>query len=147
MDAYKKYEADCKKIKKANESLLTGFEALMKGSGLSDNTINKHLSNIDLYINTYLLYYDPITEAKDGAQSVSMFMGYWFIHKAMWASQASMRNNASSLKRFYAFLVEKGLTDKEQLYKLEETIKKEMPKWLAALKQYDDLGKEGMENI
>lgn len=143
---YKKYEAECNKIKKANKSLLADFGTRLKSSGLSDKTINNHLSNIDFYINEYLLYKD-IIEARDGVDSVSMFMGYWFIHKAMWASQASMKNYSTSLKRFYAFLVEKGLIDKEVLNRLEKTIKEEMSEWLTALKRYDDLGKQGMENI
>ena len=143
---YKQYEAKCKKIQKANKSLLADFETWLKSSGLSDKTINNHLSNIDFYINEYLLYKD-IIEARDGVDSVSMFMGYWFIHKAMWASQASMKNYATSLKRFYAFLVEKGLIHKEVLNRLKKTIKEEMSEWLTSLKRYDDLGKQGMENI
>ncbi len=82
MDGYEKYEADCKKIRKANESLLADFEAWLKSSGLSDKTIGNHLSNIDFYINEYLLYEDAI-EAKDGVHSVSIFLGYWLIKKAM----------------------------------------------------------------
>jgi hypothetical protein len=100
MDEHEKYEADCKKIRKANESLLADFEAWLKSSGLSDKTIGNHLSNIDFYINEYLLYEDAI-EAKDGVHSISMFLGYWFIKKAMWASQTSIKNNATSLKKFY----------------------------------------------
>ena len=146
MDEYKKYEADCKNIKKANEGLLTDFEAWLKSSGLSDKTINNHLSNIEFYINEYLLYED-IIEAKNGVHYVSMFLGYWFINKATWASQASIKSNAASLKKFYTFLVKKGLIDKDDLNELEETIKKEMPEWLAALKRYDDLAIEGMDDI
>ena len=56
----------------------------------------------------------------------------------MWASQTSIKSNAASLKKFYVFLFEKGLIKKEDLNELEETIKDEMPEWLAELKQYDD---------
>jgi intergrase/recombinase len=146
MDEYEKYEADCKKIRKANESLLADFEAWLKSSGLSDKTIGNHLSNIDFYINEYLLYEDAI-EAKDGVHSISMFLGYWFIKKAMWASQASIKSNATSLKKFYTFLFGRGLIDKEDLNELEETIKEEMPEWLATLKRYDDPSIEEMEDV
>jgi len=67
-----------------------------------------------------------------------MFLGYWFIRKVMWASQTSIKSNAASLKKFYFFLLEKGLIKKEDLNELEETIKDEMPEWLAKIKQYDD---------
>jgi predicted RNA-binding protein with EMAP domain len=113
---------------------------------LSEKTIRNHLSNIDFYINEYLLYEDA-TEAKDGVHSVSMFLGYWFIKKAMWASQASIKSNAASLKKFYTFLAGKALIDKEDLSDLKDTIKEEMPEWLATLKRYDDPSIEEMEDV
>jgi intergrase/recombinase len=137
MDEYDKYEDDCKRIRIANKKLLIEFETWLKSAGLSKKTISNHLSNIDFYINDYLLYEDAI-EAKDGIQGVSMFLGYWFIRKVMWASQTSIKSNAASLKKFYFFLLEKGLIKKEDLNELEETIKDEMPEWLAKIKQYDD---------
>ena len=137
MNDYEKYEDDCKIIRETNKNLLGEFETWLKSAGLSENTISKHLSNIDFYINEYLLYEDAI-EAKDGIQGVSMFLGYWFIKKAMWASQASIKSNAASLKKFYAFLLEKGLIEQEDLIELEETIKDEMPEWIEELNRYDD---------
>jgi hypothetical protein len=97
-------------------------------------------------MNEYLLYEDA-TEAKDGMDSVSMFLGYWFIKKAMWASQSSIKSNAASLKKFYAFLADKGVVDKEDLDELKQTIKEEMPEWLATLRRYDDLSIEDMEDV
>ena len=77
MDDYENYEKECKKIRKANERLLNQFEVSLKSSrtGLSEKTINNHLSNIDFYVNEYLLYEDA-TEAKDGVVYVDMFLGY-----------------------------------------------------------------------
>jgi site-specific recombinase XerD len=137
MDDYEKYEEDCKKIRKANECLLNEFEMWLKSSGLSEKTINNHLSNIDFYVNEYLLYEDA-SAAKDGVDAVGMFLGYWFIKKAMWASQSSIKGNATSLKKFYTFMREKGLIDKVDLIDLKQTIKEDMPEWLATLGRYDD---------
>ena len=137
MDDYEKYENECKKIRKTNKQLLSEFDLSLKSSGLSENTINNHVSNIDFYVNEYLLYEDAI-EAKDGAGAVGMFLGYWSIKKAMWASQSSIKGNATSLKKFYAFLYEKGLIDKDDLDDLKEAIKEGMPEWLATLDRYDD---------
>ena len=137
MDDYEKYEADCKKIRKANERLLDEFEARLKSSGLSENTINNHLSNVGFYINEYLLYEDA-TEARDGVDAVGMFLGYWFIRKAMWASQSSIKGNAASLKKFYTFMHEKGLIGKEDLNELKQTTKEDMAEWLATLRRFDD---------
>ena len=137
MDDYEKYENECKKIRKANKQLLSDFELALKSSRLSENTINNHVSNIDFYVNEYLLYEGAI-EAKDGVDAVGMFLGYWFIKKAMWASKSSIKGNVTSLKRFYAFLYEKGLIEKGDLDYLKETVKEGMPEWLATLDRYDD---------
>jgi len=94
---FEKYEEECENIKKANEQLLNGFDAWLKLSGLSEKTINNHVSNIDFYINEFLLY-DGATEAKDGAQDVGMFLGYWFIRKAMWANRSSVKGNALDIR-------------------------------------------------
>ena len=56
----------------------------------------------------------------------------------MWASQASIKDNAASLKKFYTFLLGKGLIDKADLIYLKQMIKEEMPEWLATLRRYDD---------
>lgn len=137
MGDYEKYEEDCKTIRKDNERLLSDFGVWLKTSGLSKNTVENHLSNIDFYVNEYLLYEDA-TDAKDGVDAVGMFLGYWFIKKAMWASQSSIKGNATSLKKFYTFMHEKGLIDKEELANLKQVIKEGMPEWLATLKRYDD---------
>lgn len=138
MDDYEKYEEDCKAIRKVNKRLLNEFGAWLKASALSEKTIKQHLSNIDFYVNEYLLYEDAI-EAKDGVYDVGMFLGYWFIKKAMWASQASIKRNAVSLTKFYTFMSEKGLISKKALTNLQQRIKEDMPEWLATLERYDDL--------
>lgn len=137
MDDYEKYENECKTIREANKLLLRDFEAWLKSSGLSKKVTESHLLNIDFYVNEYLLY-EEATEAKEGVDAVDMFLGYWFIKKSMWASQASIKGNAASLKKFYAFMHEKGLIDTDDLADVKDTIKEGMPEWLATLKRYDD---------
>ena len=146
MDAYERYEADCKKIRKTNRRLLAEFETWLESAVMADKTIRNHLFNVDFYINEFLLYEDAI-EAKDGVSEISMFLGYWFIKKAMWSSPASIKSNAASLKKFYAFLLEKGLIRDKDLNELTATIKDEMPEWIATLKRYDDPSIESMEDV
>ena len=137
MDDYEQYEADCEKIRDANGSLLNQFSEWLEASGLSKKTMRNHCGNIDLYINDFLLYEEAI-EAKDGVDEVGMFLGYWFIRKATWASQSSIKSNATSLKKFYTFMNEQGLVEKDALTELKERIKEDMPDWLATLRRYDD---------
>ncbi len=67
------------------------------------------------------------------------FLGYWFIRKAMWASPSSIRSNAASIKKFYAFMHQAGKVTTEQLESLQDTIKEELPDWIETVKRYDDL--------
>ena len=137
MDDYEKYEANCKKIRKANSKLLSEFGSWLKASNLKDKTISNHVNNVDFYINEFLLYEDAV-EAKEGASSIGMFLGYWFIKKAMWSSPAHIKSNAASLKKFYTFLFEMGQVDKEDLEDLKERIKEDMPEWIATMNRYED---------
>jgi site-specific recombinase XerD len=136
-DDYEQYKIECDRIREANQQLLEDFTAWLQASGLSSKTIHKHTENIDFYINEFLLYEDTV-EPQEGADSVGYFLGYWFVKKAMWASAASIRSNAASLKKFYKFLHERGMVSKEDLDSLKETIKEEMPEWLETLDRYDD---------
>ncbi len=146
MDDYEKFIAECDKIKKNNNKLLKGFEKWLKASKLKDKTINRHVDNVDFYINEFLLYEDAV-EAKDGASDIGMFLGYWFIKKAMWSSSAQIKSNAASLKKFYTFLYEKGQIDKEDLDDLKERIKEDMPEWIATMDRYDDPSITDMEDV
>jgi hypothetical protein len=138
-DNYAKYEADCKKIRKQNKKLLDEFALSLQKADLKEATIRKHIENIDFYINEYLLYEDP-TEAKEGASAgdINMYLGYWFIKKAMWSSPAQIKSSAASLTKFYTFMLEKGMVNKEDLQELKNTIKEEMSEWIATVKRYDD---------
>lgn len=137
MDDYAKYEEDAEKTKAANAQLLSEFGAFLQASKLSEKTIKNHVSSIDFYINDYLLYEEVITP-EDGINDVDNFLGYWFIKKAMWASKSSIKSYATSLTKFYTFLLKKGLIEQDDLDELKETIKEEMPEWLATLERYDD---------
>ncbi len=146
LDDYEQYEIECKRIRTSNKKLLDDFESWLRKSSLTEKTISKHIDNIDFYINEYLLYEDAV-EPQDGVHGVSMFLGYWFIRKAMWASASSIKSNAASLKKFYTFLHERELVDKDDLDTLKETIKEEMAEWLATLARYDDPLITNMEEV
>lgn len=97
LDDYEQYEIECERIRESNKELLDDFAAWLRKSNLTVKTVNKHVDNIDFYINEYLLYEDA-TDPQEGVYSVSMFLGYWFIKKAMWASAASIKRQCSELE-------------------------------------------------
>ena len=128
-----------KEIQKENEKHLAGFEKWLSDKGLSQKTINTHVSNVDFYINNYLCYYVDMYDAKQGARRICGFLGDWFIRKAMWSSCAHIKTNAASIKKFYAYLLEENVVEQEDYDDLCWTIKEDMPDWLDAMKRYDDM--------
>jgi len=138
MEDYEKLEIECEKERVKNKKLLEEFSNWLKESGLTKKTINRHINNVNFYINEYLLNYD-LTEAKDGIDEIDMFIGDWFIRKAMWSSRAEIKANATSLKKFYTFMNEKGLVEDIELKELKIAIKMGMPEWLKAMEEYKSL--------
>ena len=135
---FEEYELACEQERKRNKQLLDEFSTWLKTKQLTKKTINNHLTNVDLYINDFLLYEDPISIAEEGIPSVNMYFGYWFIKKIAWGSGTSISSGAASLKKFYGFLSEKGLVSAEDLAQLKAIIKENMSEWQATLIRYDD---------
>jgi site-specific recombinase XerD len=146
MDPYKQYEIDSQKIRKRNAILLKDFANYLGEKSLSAKTIKKHCSNTEFYINEFLLH-EEVIEAADGAEDIGDFLGYWFIRKAMWASPTAIKENASSLKKFYQFMLENGKIAKESLDALNQIIKEGMPEWIATMERYDDPDIEDSDEI
>ena len=146
MDEYDKWEVDCKRIKEQNIILLDEFVNWLERTGIKERTIDKHYENVEFYINEFLLYEDA-TPAKEGSHRIGMFLGFWFIRKAMWANVSAIKQNATSLKKFYQFMLEKGEIDDEDFNELKQTIKEDMPKWLGKMERYDDPDIEDMGEV
>ena len=134
---YKEYEKQCEVIRKDNEKYLDLFEKFLEKQGLSPKTIDKHLVNIDFYINEYMLYEEP-HPLEDGVGMVDMFLGYFFIRKCMWSTPSTIRSNAASIKKFYKCMMENGKIRKEDYDLLLEDIKDGIPMWLDDCAQYND---------
>ena len=132
-----KYEAECKKRKEENHTFLAGFTRYLENKNLSKKTIDKHVQNIDFYINHFLLYEKP-QEAAEGVSQLDYFLGFWFIRKAMWSSPSSIKENIASLKHFYFYMNKIGQVSDEALSKMQEEIKECKSEWIETVKKYDD---------
>jgi intergrase/recombinase len=146
MDDYEEYEAACEEIREDNAKLLGNFEKWLQQKNLAAKTIHTHTENVDFYINEFLLYEDAV-EAKDGSEEIGMFLGYWFVKKAMWASPAQIKSNAASLKKFYTFMNEQGEISGALLAELKKTIKEKMPEWIATMRRYDNPDIDSMAEV
>ena len=109
----------------------------MKNKKLSQKTIDKHVSNIDFYINEFLLYESP-QQAAEGITELNYFLGYWFIKKAMWASPTSIKENITSLKHFYCYMNTIGQVSNEELAEMKVGIKESKDEWIETVQKYDD---------
>ena len=52
---YEQYTKTCQTIQKTNNRLLQLFEEDLVKSGLKEKTINRHLSNVDFFLNEFLI--------------------------------------------------------------------------------------------
>ncbi len=137
MNEYEQFEAECEKLREENHSFIIGFTRYLQNKKLSKKTIDKHVANIDFYINEYLLYESP-KKASDGVNQVNYFLGYWFIRKAMWASPTSIKEYMTSLKHFYSYMNTIGQVNDEELSELKSEIKDNKDEWIETVKKYDD---------
>ena len=134
---YQEYERQCAEIRQENAQLLKEFAAWMRQQGLSASTLRMHLCNADFYIQEFLLYEQP-SRPEEGPSSIGMYLGYWFIRKAPIASPGTIRTSATSLVKFYSFLLGKGLIKAEQLAEMRKTIKSDMAHWQERARRYHD---------
>lgn len=121
-------------IWKKNWMLLAEFNDWMLGRGLSKRTSHMHLSNVTMYMQEYLMYDGPLPPA-NGTIGIGMYLGSWFIRKAPYASPGTVRSNATSIVKFYSFLLEKGLITPGALEQMRESIRLDMRKWQERARQ------------
>ncbi len=100
-ETYEEYEEKCREIREQNEKLLKLFENDM--ASLSPKTVQKHLDNVDFYINTYLLREEALTMEAD-VMWLDSFLGEFFIRKCVWSTPGTIKSTAASIKKFYPFL-------------------------------------------
>lgn len=130
------YEKRLEENTKRNKKFIEEFEFWLNEKGLVKKTVKKHTSNIDLYLNDYLTYMD-INKMECGINEIDSFLGDWFIRKCMWSSKSSIKENASSIKKFYQCMKEKGYVKEEDYNSLCEEIKENMDCWLESIDDYE----------
>lgn len=131
------YELKIEQNRKRNEKFIKEFESWLTEKGLVKKTIRKHLNNADLYINDYLNYYD-VEKMEDGIYSIYGFLDGWFIEKCLWSSRNSLKETASSIKKFYQCMSELGYVTVDDYKKLCREIKDNMDEFLAQMDAFED---------
>jgi len=137
VNIYEEYQQACRVLREENTVLLRAFTNWIRKKGLLEKTVKRYFENIDFYMNEFFLYKE-VKYASSGVQEAVYFLGYWFICKALWASQSSIRTYSASLKKFYQFIFERGSIGRDALDDLKAQINKELPECLETLSRYDD---------
>lgn len=104
---------------------------------LAPATIRRHVENVDLYINDYFQRED-IRSIEDGAYCLYSFFDYFFIHKCMWSTPASIKTTAASLKKFYKCMAAHGMVSQEAYAFVCSEIKENMSDWQEECARYND---------
>lgn len=131
------YDKKVEENRKRNEKYIKEFEKWLNEKGLVKKTIRKHLNNVDLYINDYLNYYD-ITKVEDGMGSVHSFLDGWFIEKCLWASKNSLKETASSIKKFYQYMSENNYVSVADYKDMCSFIKENMDEFFEQVDAFDN---------
>lgn len=131
------YEAQHEKILAANAELLDTFYTHLESKNLSPKTAGRHANNIAFFADRYLADYEA-TSLVDGYDMIAGFLGDWFIRKAMWSNEKSIRENITSFRKYYAFLRDSGIIEEGEYKALLASIKEQQDEWVAAVNRYND---------
>ncbi len=112
------------KVRKENKKLILNFIEHLKASGLSSRIIKNHKSNLEL-LNDYLGDFNQTEFVDADSYEIGCFIE-WCIDKWMFNTVNEFILFLSSIKQFYNFLQQKGLT--KNTNKINE-ICKDKDKW------------------
>ena len=134
---YDQYLEECKKIKERNYLLLDLFKDDLIQSGLKDKTISRHLSNVEFYINEFLLYRDAYP-MEEGLNMLDDYLGDFYIRKCLWSTPGNIKSTAASIKKFYKSMLAHGEIDKAGYHDFCSLIKDSMDIWQMDCAIYND---------
>ena len=130
-------ETNRKSVIETNNHLLKLFEKDLVQSGISEKTINRHLSNVDFYINTYLLR-EEIYPMEYGVNMIDEFLGDFFIRKCMWSTPGNIKSTAASIKKFYHSMLTHSKISKKDYDYLCSEIQDGLETWQLNCELYND---------
>ena len=117
------------KLKLDAELYLRAFEqCLNKQTTLKEKTIRSHVTNASLFVKDYLVDREQ-EDVIQGITSLGMFFIYFYIRKCMWSTPSNIKTTAASIKRFYKYLDEVNVIQKDDYQLLCIIIKSDVESW------------------
>ncbi len=117
-----------------NEILIKLFDRYLTGQSLAPKTIKKHCENIDFFLNTYSIR-EEILKPEQAISLIDDYFDYFMPRKTQFGSVNDTKNQITSLKKFYKFLLELNRIKKSDYAEMLEMIKAYKDSWFAV---YDD---------
>ena len=140
LDEYEIYDRECKKIKAKNKKLIKIFKDEMAENNLPKKTIKDQASDVDFFLNEFLLREDPIP-MEEGASNLNGFFSY-VIRKCMWSTPENIETMADSLKKFYKCMMDHGEVDEDLYEIIEEEIDSRVRIWQIQWRAWNDPNKK-----
>ena len=119
----KRYRELFEEIKKNHRLILEDFRLYLTDyQSLSPKTVRRHVSNIDFFLNGFVTRYDVQTPISIIESRLSEFLSDFYVDKFIDASVTGMKQNATSLKKFYQYLMDVNRIDKATHAQAKEAI-------------------------
>lgn len=146
--------ADFDQMYEENESKNRGyvaeFEEWLKGNGLAGKTVDKHSRNIESFLNWYLVR-EELIPMEEGMDCVEHFISTYLASEEF-KSLATIKENLTSIKKFYQCMAERGHVAQGRYAELLEEIKYNKKYWFEQSQDYLDelpprMTAQGLSNI
>ena len=130
------YDKGIEDYEAINQEYIDLFAEDLKKKGLKQSTIDRHIFNVDLYLNDFLPREGLSMEEGNG--SISYFMKYFYIAKCSWSVPSNIKSTAVSIRKFYKLMVDMGKADREGYEYMVDEIKNETDSWIETCRRYND---------
>ena len=114
----------------SNFYTLQTFETYLREQDISDEEVREHLSNIDLFINDYLLRHEVLA-SHNGIHTVGEYLTEWLTVNFYKVRKEDIELYIESFKKFYTHEVNGGYLERDDMIELYQIIKDEVTPWLA----------------
>lgn len=112
------------KKKLSDPNFLEEFEKyLTTHKKLSQKTVDKHVDNLDFYINIYLNNYNETSVLDSTGIDIEDFLGSFLIRKLISSTKSDVYSFIRSFKKFYRFLLDTRKITKDQYEDVYEACK------------------------
>lgn len=122
----KDYDKEFQRVEENNKKLLSLFKDSL--NGLSEKTIQLHLSNASLFLNEYF-YREGLEDPQEGSSYIGLFFDF-FIRKCLWSTPNTVKQLASSIKKFYKCMYQNNVVDINALEDVLLSIKDGLEDWM-----------------